>query len=421
MADTGAFQDITNELKNAYPPGAFEEPVNKETFYRKSLTRVELTESEGIATFPLGIASAWNVSMIPDVGELPTPIDPTRVQGQVTPELFSGSFQIGVITKSSAKSTRGTFSGGGIYSDRVETTTEDLGKYINKVYCGSSYGRLGVVLTNDGSNQVTLDDPLRALLPEKNMRVQFYDALTGGSVRATSDGAKLTLVNKDTGQLTYDGSADGAIAAGDSLFINGSYGRSIWTLPMIVGDIADAASIFGKSRTTYPELSALIYRSTTGLRDLTEQLMLFAIDGPRRETGKRITRAMSNSGQARKYVEFIQGERRYPGPQGRAPQYTLGYDDESLQIIAPGVNCRLEVDFDLTPRRIYFLAWDTFGLYESMPLDWLDDDTLLKMIPTSGGHKAGFLSYLGCVENQINVMPRANSRLEDLNDPILGD
>ena len=88
MADTGAFADITSELKNAYPPGSFEEPVNKETFYRKSLTRVELTESEGIATFPLGIASAWNVSMIPDVGDLPTPIDPTRVQGQVTPELF---------------------------------------------------------------------------------------------------------------------------------------------------------------------------------------------------------------------------------------------------------------------------------------------------------------------------------------------
>lgn len=421
MADTGAFVDITAELKNAYPPGSFEEPVNKESFYRKSLTRVELTESEGIATFPLGIASAWNVTMIADVGTLPSPIDPTRVQGQVTPELFAGAFQIGVVTKAAARSNRGTFSGGGIYSDRVETTTEDLGKYINKVYCGSHYGRLGVVLTNDGSNQVTLDDDNRANLTEKNMRVQFYDALTGGSVRATSDGAKLTAVNKDTGQLTYDGSNDAAIAPGDSLFINGSYGRSIWTLPMIVGDSSDAASIFGKSRTTYPELSALIYRSTSGNRDLTEQLMLFAIDGPRRETGKRITRAISNSGQARKYVEFIQGERRYPGPSGKAPRYTVGYDDESLQIIAPGVNCRLEVDFDITPRRMYFLCWDTFGLYESMPMDWLDDDTLLKMIPTSGGHKAGFLSYIGSVENQINVMPRANSRLEDLNDPILGD
>jgi len=42
------------------------------------------------------------------------------------------------------------------------------------------------------------------------------------------------------------------------------------------------------------------------------------------------------------------------------------------------------------------------------------------MIPTSGGHKAGFLAYVGCVENQINTMPRSSSRLEGLTDPILG-
>ena len=65
-----------------------------------------------------------------------------------------------------------------------------------------------MVATDDGANTFTLDDPLRALLPEKNMRIQFYDALTGGSVRATSDGAKLTTVNKDTGQCVYDGSDD---------------------------------------------------------------------------------------------------------------------------------------------------------------------------------------------------------------------
>jgi hypothetical protein len=56
-----------------------------------------------------------------------------------------------------------------------------------------------------------------------------------------------------------------------------------------------------------------------------------------------------------------------------------------------------------------------------MALDWIDEDTLLKLIPTNGGHKAGFLAYVGCVENIINTMPRANARLDDLNDPICGD
>ncbi len=191
---------------------------------------------------------------------------------------------------------------------------------------------------------------------------------------------------------------------------------------VIVGDASDAATIYTNgSRSTYPELNAFVLRGSAGLRDLTEQLLLEAMDLPRRETGKKISKALCNTGQARKYVEFIQGERRYPGPTGSAPRYTLGYDEDSLQILAPGISVKLEVDFDITPRAIYFLAWDTFGRYESMAIDWIDEDTLLKMVPTAGGHKAGFLAYVGCVENQICTMPRASSRLEDLNDPICGD
>jgi hypothetical protein len=418
---TGAYADIADELKVAYPPGTFEEPVNKETKYRRDLNRVDLKMNEGIATFPLGIASAWNVGMIPDIGDFPTPIDPTRVQGQVKPELFVGSFQIGVVTKAAAKSTKGTFSNGGILSDRVEATVSDLGKYLNRVYAGSHYGRLATVETNDGGSKLTLAEPLGGQLLAKNMRIAVYDALLGGALRGTAENRKITVLNKDTREVTYSGADEGTIAAGDHVFMTGSYDRLINTLPMIVGDVADAATIFTKSRTTYPELSAIVLRGENGLRNLNEQLILEAIDKPRQETGKRITRALSNSGQARKYVEFIQGERRYAGPQGSSPKYTVGYDEESLQIVAPGVNCKLEVDFDIHPRRIYFLAWETFGLYEAMPVDWIDDDALLKMIPTSGGHKAGFLAYVGSVENQLNTMPRASSRLEDLNDPLCGD
>lgn len=420
---TGAFEDITDELKNAYPPGSFVDPVNREAPYRKSLQRVNLKMHEGIAKFPLGLRAAWNVGAIADRGNMPTPIDPVRVQGQVTPELFVGAFAIGLKTKVAAKSKVGTFESGGILSDRVENTVADLGKYINRVYAGSILARLAVVLTNDGSSQLTLDEPLRDLLLDTNMRIDVYDALTAGSVRGTASNRTITDIDRDTGQITYSGADEATIAAGDHIFITDTYGRSFWTLPMIVDDGTDANSIFGQSRTTYPELKSFVLRGSSGNRDLTEQLILDAIDRPRRETGKRITRALCNSGQARKYVEMIQAERRYPGPTGSAPRYTVGYDEESLQILAPGVNVRLEVDFDLHPRRIYFLCWDTFGMYEAMPIDWIDDDSLLKMIPRSDspGHQAGFLSYVGSVENQINTMPRCNARLDDLNDPILGD
>jgi hypothetical protein len=417
---TGAVEDLSSELKYAYPTGTFEDPVNKEAPYRVSLNRVDLVMRDGIARFPLGVASAWNVGSIADIGDMPTPIDPIRRQGEVSPELFVGSFQIGVKTKVIGKNKVGTFSTGGIMSDRVEGTVSDLGKYINKVYAGSNRGRLAVVKTNVGGNVLELDVPLMTELLNRNMRIDVFDALSGGAARAATN-RKLTVVNRDTRQVTYDGANDGTIAAGDHIFITGTYGRTHWTLADIVDDGVDAATIFTQSRVTDPELGAFVLRGAGGLRDLDEQMILEACSKPRRETGKRISRVLSNDGQSRKYVEFIQGERRYPGPTGEAPRYTVGYDEDSLQILAPGVNAKLEVDFDISPRRIFFLNWESFGRYEAMALDWIDDDSLLKMIPTNGGHKAGFLAYVGSVENQINSMPRSNARLENLNDPICGD
>lgn len=421
MADTGAFQDISNELKTVYPTGTFEEPVNKESKYRKDLQRVELMLTEGTGNFPLGIGSAWNVGMIADMGTMPAPHDPTRIKGVVTPELFVGSFQIGLKTKVAAKSSKGTFNAGGIMADRVENTVSELGKYINKVYAGSNQGRLAIV-ESDGSNNFVCAKPLGAELLNRGMYIDAYDTFpTGGAIRDSFTNYPITIVDRSTRTVTYSGT-NRTLVAGDSIYIYGTYDRSIWTLQQIVGDASDCATIYTNGvRATYPELNAFVLRGSAGLRDLTEQLILEALDLPRRETGKKITKALTNTGQARKYVEFIQGERRYAGPQGSAPKYTVGYDEDSLQILAPGINVKLEVDFDVSPRCIYFLAWDTFGRYESMALDWIDDDTLLKMVPTSGGHKAGFLAYVGCVENQICTMPRASARLEDLNDPICGD
>lgn len=427
----GAFEDITTELKNAYPPGTFEEPVNKESKYRRDLQRVDLVMNEGIAKFPLGIASAWNIGLIPDIGDFPTPKDPTRVQGQVTPELFVGSFQIGVKTKVAAKSTKGTFNQGGIMADRVENTVAELGKYINKVYAGSQgqtpvagvYGGgvMATVESNDGSSTLTLNKPLGAELLNRNMPITVVDPGTGPRAGWATVGSErlITAIDRDARTIVYSGGNDAAVAASDEVFVFGTSGRTIWTLSMIVGDSSDSAEIFEQSRSTYPELNAFIVDA--GGTDLTEQLILQAMDLPRRETSKRISKALTNTGQARKYVEFIQAERRYPGPTGSAPRYTIGYDEDSLQILAPGINVKLEVDFDIEPRRIYFLCWEVFGRYTSMDVDWIDDDALLKMIPTSGGHKAGFLAYVGCVENQINTMPRSSSRLEGLNDPIMGD
>lgn len=416
----GGFEDISTEIKNLYPPGTFEEPVNKEAPYRAKLNRVDLKMVEGIAKIPLGIASAWNVSMTADVGTFNAPIDPTRVQGTVTPELFYGSFQIGVKTKMAAKSGKSTFHQGGTLADRIEKTVEDLGKYMNIVYAGTNRGAMATVAA-DGVNTLTLADPLRAELVKKNMRFDVTTTLTGGVIRDSLSGRKITARNRDTGIITYDG-ADQTAVVGDFVFMSGSAAREINTLNDIVDDGTVVATIFGQSRVTFEELNAFVFSNGGLLRNLSEQLILQMIDVPRRETGKKITRLLSNSGQARKYVEFVAPARRYPIAKGQTePQYAIGYASESLPVVAPGVSAVLEEDFDIPPRAVFGVCWDVFGLYQAMGVDWIDDDALLKMVPTAGGHKAGFLAYVGAVENQFATMLRCNSKTTDLKDPILGD
>jgi len=417
----GEYTTITDELKNAYPSGSFPDAVNKEAKYRKSLNRVNLKMSEGIATFPLALESSWNVSMIADNTAFPTTDDPTRPQGQVNPELFVGDFAIGVKTKYAASSQVGSFNAGGILADRVERTVEDLAKYLNMVYAGSVNGRLAIVEADGASATFTCSKPLGVELLREGMRIDEFDALTGGTVQAL-DNVQISEIDPSTNTVTYD-ATDTTLTAGYHIFVADSYGRTPQTLPMIVDDGTLAGTIFTLSRTTYPGLKCQVNKAGGVLRDLTEQLILDSVDEGRRRSGKKITRALSNTGQARKYVEFVAPERRYAGNSSGKPSYVLGYEDEGLKIVAPGVNCHLETDFDISPRVMYFLAWDTFGLYEAMPLDWLDEDSMLNLLPNSSadGHKAGFVAYVGCVENQINTMPKAQVLLGDLKDPICGD
>jgi len=420
---TGAIEDISAELKTQYPPGTFEEPVNKNAPYRKSLQNVNLVVREGYtAVVPLGVASAWNVASPADAGPAQAPIDPTRVQGTVNPELFVGSFQIGVKTKNMATSGKSTFNPGGILPDRVESTVADLGKYIEEVYVGSNRGRLAIVATNPGANQFTCDVPMLDLLLHKNKRIMAFDALQSGNYRGSSaaDGRKITVLDRSTHTVTYDGADMGAVAPGDSIFIQGTYGRTHWSLRDIVDDGTLCLTIYGQSRNTYPELKAFVQNGSAGYRDLNEALILDIIANIARETGQKVTRALANDGQGRKYVEFIQAERRYMGPTGSDVKYTIGYKDGSLKILAPGVDVDLEAAPDAEPGAIFFLTWSTFGRYEGMSMDWIDDDALLHLIPGTSVHSMGFLAYVGSIENQINTMPRANGKLGSLNDPILG-
>lgn len=425
----GGYGDVSTEIKENYPTGTFDETVNREAPYRAALKKVPLKLHEGLAVFPMRLNPSWNVGIIDDGVAFPASKDPSRIKPSVKPEMFVGSFVIGLKAKDTLGSGKATFNDGGILADRIENTAADVAKYMNKVYAGSNRGRLAIV-ESDGSSNFVAAKPLGVELLNENMDIEATTTAAGTSVRDSFSGHRITAIDYATRTVTYVKASDlstddRTLVAGDSIFIQGSRLRTIYTLPDIVDDGTNADTMFNVTtmRTTYPKTKANILGNGGTLRNLSEQLMLDAISLPRRRAGKKISRILSNDGQARKYTEFVAQERHFAGQtNGADPKYNLGYAEGSLQMVAPGVNAKIEVDYDIPPRSMFFLSWDTFGLYEGEGLDWIEDGGgMLKLTPTTGGHLASFNAYMKATENQLNLMPLANSRLDDLADRVMGD
>jgi hypothetical protein len=424
----GEIENLGNELKDLYPPGTWRDMVQKEAPYRAKLKKdtEKKVDEGGNVVWPLRTKAQWNVGIINDNDAFPTAKDPGRLKASMKPELFAGTIQIGVKARFAARSGKSTWSEGGILSDRIEGTAEDLAKYINRVYAGSVIGRLATVFT-DGANNFVAAKPLQDILLDENMVLEARTALTGGAIRDSFSGHQVTTIDRDTNTVTYINFAtqandDRLLVAGDHIFIAGSYGKTPFSMHHIVDDGSDSPDLlFNNARSTNPKLKAQILANGGILRNQSEQLILDGISRPRRRVGQKITRALSNDGQARKYVEYVAADRRYPGATTGEVRYKVGYDEESLQIVAPGVNCKLEVDYDVRPRSMYLLSWQNFWLFEARELGWMDEEELLKFTPGTNGYKASMLGHIASIENQGNSCPPGNSRIDDLKDPICGD
>lgn len=431
MATAGEFENISTEIKANYPNPSytFEGVFRTAAPYRAKLKKNnDYGLNQGIVTFPMKLSGMWSVGIIADGAAYPTPKNPNVVQATLTPEIFAGTIQIGMKTSVAANTSKSAFANKGVTADRIEENAAEIASYINRVYAGSNRGRLAIVEA-DGSSTFTAAKPLGTILLEEGMVLEAYSAHTSGSLRDSFSAHKITAIDHDTRIVTYVKASDSTtddrtLVAGDSVYITGTYARTPVSMPDIVDDGTNCAVIYGRTRSVDVKTKAHVLGNGGTLRNLTEQLMMDAISLPKRLAGKKISRILTNDGQARKYLEFVAAQRQYAGATSGDPRYATGYNDESFTVVAPGVSARLEADSDVPPRQVFFLAWDTFFLYEAAPLHWVgadDGSGMLKLSPGSGSHNAAYLAYMQSIENQGNTMPRANSRLDDLKDPLCGD
>lgn len=422
MADVGNFLTIDDtEVKENYAPGDWDDMFHTRAPYRSRLkkdTSFAKGDGEGVLTFPARMTGMWSVGITADNAAFPTPKDPGNEKFRLRPVSFTTAIQIGLQTKFAAKSGKSTFNKTGVVGDRITTAAEQLAAYINMVYCGSNRGRLATV-ESDGSSTFVAAKPYGTTLLQEGMRLEAYTALSSGSVRDSFSNHKITAIDHDTRTVTYVGASDTTddrtLVAGDSIFITGTYAQTPVGLPDIADDGTLASSIQNLTRSSNPKTKGQVMSNGGILRDITQDILIDACDRIRRFTDKRPTRVIINRGQFRKLKENVSTDIRF---KGETKDYPLGYDRNSFTLSTFDADVTFDLDDHCTPRAAFVLAWDTFFLYEAAPLDWISD---LDLIPTDGGHKAGFLKEMACVENQGNLMPLANVRVDDLKDPLCGD
>jgi len=98
-----------------------------------------------------------------------------------------------------------------------------------------------------------------------------------------------------------------------------------------------------------------------------------------------------------------------------------GYKGDELVHYAPGISAKINVSFDMVPRELYLLNWDTFFHYVAKELGWVEDANMLWPTPASSAYKASYLGYVCAVENIGCDFPLANGVIRDLRDPAIGD
>jgi len=419
----GEIESLSNSLKNFYPDKAFQAMLNLEVPLRKMMKANPYRVGDGgIVKFLAYMDTAQNVSQIADGGDLPTPGERTEDQFTLNPSLFSGTFQIGEVTKGAANTNKSAFNSGEL-TRRIEETAEDIAKRINVVYSGThGTGRLGRVLT-DGASNFVADVPEGVQLFRVNMPLEARDLDVGGAIRDSFSNQKITAIDIDTRTVTYAGT-NRTLVAGDSVYVFGTYGiRNANGLRGLVDDGTFLTTVQGLSRTTYPKLKAVVKGNSGTLRNLTEQILVNACHDVRQRTGKKISHIMTNTGQIEKYIEFVSPDRRFNVTGSTPPTYVTGYNEGGLVHVAPGINAKIEINYDIVAREIYLLSMDTFFHYEAVPLSWWDKDgSILKPTPgTTGNYKASYIASIRSVENIGCDMPLANCVIRDLRDPLIAD
>ncbi|NIN66113.1 MAG: hypothetical protein GTO63_15745 [Anaerolineae bacterium] len=440
MANIGsAFTDLGVALKVIYPSKALEPMINEEAPFREKLnksTPAGARVTEGDVKFNGVLALPQNVAQILDEGDLQTARGRNEVQFNLRPTIFQATMNIGWLTRRAANTGKSAWEGGELQR-RTEETASNLGKYVESHYVGTTGDGVRAYVESAVAGSITVRKPEGTKLLRQGQKVSVRDGTALATERgtsATTDGVRIKsldyltrkiIFETEAGVTVTDHTAGASVVADDAIMVVSADGLGDMSgtfangLRGLVDDGTYNTDIHGQDRTATgnEKLKSIVSSNGGTLRNLTEQLLIRVNHQVHEESGKRPTDIWTTPGQVEKYIEFVAPDRRRAVQSGSYDKGT-GYKEGELVHYAPGIALRINRSFDLIPRELFLLSWDTFFHYVAQETQWVDEGSLLHLaISSTGNRQAKWEAFMACMENIGNDMPVANAVIRDLSDP----
>lgn len=445
MANIGSgFSDLGVALKTVYPSKALEPMINEEAPFREKLSKstpAGARVTEGDVKFNGVLALPQNVAQILDEGDLQTARGRNEVQFNLRPTIFQATMNIGWLTRRAANTGKSAWSGGEV-KRRTEETASNLGKFVESTYVGTAGSGIRAYIEAAENTFITVRVPEGTKLIRVGHKVSVRDGADITAPRGTAadvDGVRVASIDYLTRKVTFETEAGVAVTdhdsgstvvADDTIIIVSKTGLTTEVnttfangIRGLVDDGTYNTDIHGIDRTLTgnEKLKSIVDDNGGTLRNLTEQLFIRICHQIHEESGKRVTDIWTTPGQLEKYIEFVAPDRRRAVQSGSYDKST-GYKEGELVHYAPGVALRINRSFDIIPRELFLLSWDTFFHYVAQETQWVDEGSLLHLaIASTGNRQAKWEAFMACMENIGCDMPVANGVLRDLKDPQLND
>jgi hypothetical protein len=344
---------------------------------------------------PLYLATAWNVRTGAEGGAQAEVESDSVLQGKVQAVEFKGTVKLTELLN--VVGTSDAHWNGGALDHQMKQRSAELAKLMQILFWGRGTGMLGVVNSN-----VVATNTIQCRLPwawtklRKNMRIQFYDAETGGNlivIGTTDNAVKITSIDRQTTgggpPTTYGGvitvSNNITVNAGSFIFMKGDYGYAPHGIEGLVNDAAGYDDFLTHSRTTYPELESVV-DTAAAPRDISEELMRQIADQIY-FNGREIDAIRCNAGLINKIAALSTGNRRYNIVMGDYPKYIQGHKEGDLLFAYDKVTTTIKKDPQINAREVYFLSFkDSFYKHTSAELGFLNrGGNILQPVVSAGG------------------------------------